>query len=106
MIHNIINLPPSLQSGLFTLGAAAVTGVFSWLTGTGHGRIKGRAEFINAVEKAAELVITRLEGEIAKISRLHAECEESKAVLAARVDFLMKEGPIAVYHLNRDNLDG
>lgn len=106
MIHNYINLTPSLESGLFTIGAAAVTGIFTWFGGDQRGKSKGRAEFINAVEKAAELVITRLEAEIERLQEMHQECEEHKTVLSARVDFLMKEGPIAVYHLNKDKLDG
>lgn len=83
-----------------------MTGLFSWFGGNQDGKSKGRAEFINAVEKAAELVITRLEAEIERLQEMHQECEEHKTVLSARVDFLMKEGPIAVYHLNKDKLDG
>ena len=105
MLHNFV-IPPVMQTGLFTIGAAAVTGIFSWLGGNDRGKMKGRQEFINAVERAAELVITRLESEIERMSNMHRECEESKTLLSAQIDMLMKDGTVAHYHLNRDKLDG
>lgn len=104
--HLLSNLSPTAESGLFTIGAAAVTGILGALGGDRAGKVKGRAEFVNAVEKAAELVITRLETEIEKVSKMHKECEEHKTILSAQVDMLMKDGTIATYHLNRDKLDG
>lgn len=83
-----------------------MTGIFSWLGGNGQGKMKGRAEFINAVERAAELVISRLEGEIDRVAQMHRECEEHKTILQARVDLLMRDGTVAHYHLNKDKLDG
>lgn len=82
-----------------------MTGVFTWLGGKHDGKAKGRAEFINAVEKAAELVITRLEAEIERLQELHQECEEHKTILSARVDLLLS-GEVPLYHLNKDKLDG
>lgn len=81
-----------------------MTGVFSFLSGNGRGRAKGRKEFIDAVERAAELVITRLESELDRREKLHLECEESRVSQQAQIDFLMSGG-VAAYHLNRDGLD-
>lgn len=103
---NHFTITPSIESGLFSLGAATVTGILTWLGGSKEGKAKGRAEFINAVERAAELVITRLEDQIERVSKMHRECEESKSLLAAQVEFLMKEGPLPIYHMNKDKFDG
>lgn len=83
-----------------------MTGILSWLGGNDRGKIKGRQEFINAVERAAELVITRLESEIDRVSKMHRECEESKTILSGQIEVLMKNGTVAHYHINRDNIDG
>ena len=83
-----------------------MTGILTWLGGDKAGKKAGRAEFVNAVEKAAELVITRLETEIEKVSRMHRECEESKTILSAQVQMLMKDGTVESYHINRDQING
>lgn len=106
------NISPAVENGIFTMGAAAVTGILGLLSGDHSGKQKGRAEFINAVERAAELVITRLETQVirqetqmARLETMHEECERTKAQLAAQVEELMT-GPVAAYHLNKDRLDG
>lgn len=106
MIHHLLTITPSIESGLFTLGAAMLTGIFSYLGGNDQGKQKGRKEFIDAVERAAELVITRLETEVARVARMHQECEDSRTILSAQVEMLMKDGSVASYHINKDAVDG
>lgn len=83
-----------------------MTGILAWFGGDKDGKQKGRKEFIDAVERAAELVITRLETEVERVAKMHRECEESKTILTGQIEVLMQNGKVAHYHLNRDAIDG
>lgn len=104
MIHD---LPPIVVSGLFSLGAAGVSGVLTWFGGERSGKTKGRKEFINAVESAAALVITRLEtlldGAEAR-ERLclaqHQECTDTLAGMKLQITELM-DSSVPGYEIGR-----
>lgn len=105
-------LPPLIVSGMFTIGAAAVSGILTWFGGEKSGKTKGRAEFIDAVERAAALVITRLEGLLEAAEAKHADCVSQhqdcvdlNAAMKAQIAELMA-GPIPAYHNNANALDG
>lgn len=97
LIPNFSNLPPAAVNGMFTVGAAAVSGIFSWWGGdrggSKRGRIEGETRFINAVHDAAALVIDGL-------SQQHEECKAKLAEVQAQVDSIMA-GNVPFYHVNK-----
>lgn len=95
-------IPPFIVSGLFSLGAAGVTGIFTWLggehTGKGKGRIEGEAKFINAVKDAAAIVIEGLKEQ-------HEECRSELASVKAQIAELMAAS-VPGYEINPGRQDG
>lgn len=95
-------IPPNIVNGLFTLGAAGVSGILTWFggkrSGVTKGRIEGETRFIEAVKEAASLVITGL-------SEQHEECKAELAAVKGQIAEIMA-GKIPVYHLNQDGVDG
>lgn len=84
MIHEI---PPLIVNGLFTLGAASVTGILSWFSGDKSGKDKIRADFVSEIERASTVVLTRVERQLEKAEAREAEClsqhQECVGTLAA-----------------------
>lgn len=79
-------IPPLIVSGLFSLGAATVTGILGLFTGERAGktagRIEGEAKFINAVKDAAAIVIEGLKEQ-------HEECRAELAKVKEQIEGLM-----------------
>lgn len=87
----MIEFSQSTISGLWSVAGSIALGLIGWLGGAHKGRGQGRAEFIDAVERAARLVIEKLEVEVAKVSRMHEECEKNSLDLRTQMEEL-KEG--------------
>lgn len=81
----------------------------SWWSGQRGGRRQGqgegRAEFINAVQEAAELAIHKLEEAVHRVTDQHRECERNLAEVRGQIDDIMT-GRVPLYHLNQSKLDG
>lgn len=102
MVHDI---PPLIVSGLFSLGAATVTGLLGWFGGDRSGVEKGRVQFINAVREAAELVIGELKESMQRVTDHADQCEAELAEVRQHIDDIMS-GRVPLYHLNKDRFDG
>lgn len=116
--HALTPLPPIVINGLFTIGAAAVSGAFSWLGGKHEGKRKGRiegeekvhADYINAIQGAASHVIEELRDLVSRSEAREAECvtelasvkakqaafDAQQAALRSQIEALMS-GPVASY---------
>lgn len=112
MLHHDFN--PIIANGLFTLGAAAVSGLLGMVTGKRKGRIEGEekvhADYINAIQGAASDVIQELRELVSRSEAREAECvtelaavkakqaafDAQQAALRAQIESLMS-GPIASY---------
>lgn len=94
-------IPPVVVNGMFTMGAAAVSGLVSWWGGdrggNKRGRIEGETRFINAVHDAAALVIDGL-------SQQHEECKAQLALVNQQIDDIMN-GRVPIYHVNKNSMD-
>lgn len=109
------DLPPVVANGLFTLGAAALTGLIGMITGKHKGRIEGEekvhADYINAIQGAASHVIEELRDLVSRSEAREAECvtelgavkdkqaayEAQQSALRAQIEALMS-GPVATYN--------
>ena len=105
--HELLQIPPIVTTGLFSLGAAAVTGLFSWL----GGERSGKDRFINAIKEAAQLAIEILEDRMGELRTMHqecldrhGECENNVALLQQQIDDLLI-GRVPVYHVNKKTPD-
>lgn len=105
-------IPTYLANGLFTLGAAGVSGVLSWFGGDKSGKSKVRADFVSEIERASTVVLTRVERQLEKAEAREAEClsQHQECVgtlntMKAQIAELMSLG-VPSYHLNRDGIDG
>ena len=98
-----MDIDPTKTAGF----VAAILGIFSTVTAWVRGQSSGRAEFITAVHKASDQVITQLRAEVERKAADHASCEEQLAAhrketegrlqaMEEEINRLMK-GPVPPY---------
>lgn len=88
MIHD---LPPIVINGLFTLGAAGVTGLLSWFGGDKSGKNKVRADFISEIERASTVVLTRVERQLEKAEAREAACVAQHQECIGALDLMKRQ---------------
>lgn len=105
-------IPGYLVNGLFTLGAAGVSGILSWFGGDKSGKSKVRADFVSEIERASTVVLTRVERQLEKAEAReaeclsqHQECVGALSTMQAQIAEMMAVG-VPAYHVNRDGIDG
>lgn len=110
MLHH--DIPPLIVNGLFTLGAAGVSGILSWWGGDRSGKSKVRADFVTEIERASTVVIKRLENLLqgaevreALCMAQHQECVDTLAEMKAQIGELMA-GAVPGYEMNPGRQDG
>lgn len=107
---------PPLPPGFDRVVEAGIVAALSWWSGQRGGRRQGqgegRAEFINAVQEAAELAINELKDAVHRVTEQHRitdaqhrECERNLAEVRGQIDDIMT-GRVPLYHLNHSKLDG
>lgn len=86
--------------GVGGVAAALITPVFAYAAGNRS----GKAEFINAVSKASEVLMQRLHAEIERVDKARQHCEEGHLACEAKLTEFrveidrMMNGRIADYH--------
>lgn len=93
LLHEI---PPIITNGLFTIGAAMISGMLAWRNGDKSGQEKVHANYVAAIQSASADVIAELRTVITEAKAHEAECIGKLNAVEAQISELMRD-PVKIY---------